>query len=49
VYKFITRNTIEEKIQRLQEKKMLLSDTMLADDNSFLKQLEIDEVMSLLA
>ena len=48
VYKFITRNTIEEKIQKLQEKKLLLSDTMLADDNSILKQLEIDEVMSLL-
>ncbi len=48
VYKFISRNTIEEKIQRLQEKKLLLSDTMLSDDNNILKQLEIDEVMSLL-
>jgi superfamily II DNA or RNA helicase len=48
VYKFISRNTIEEKIQKLQEKKLLLSDTMLADDNNILKQLEIDEVMSLL-
>jgi len=48
VYKFITRNTIEEKIQKLQEKKLMLSDTMLSDDSSILKQLEIDEVMSLI-
>ena len=49
VYKFITQNSIEEKILKLQEQKMLLSETMLENETTeILKQLDIDEVMKLI-
>jgi SNF2 family DNA or RNA helicase len=48
VYKFISRNSIEEKILRLQEEKLQLSESMLGSDNELLKQLDINEVMKLI-
>ena len=49
VYKFITQNSIEEKILKLQEQKILLSETMLESDSTeVLMQLNIDEVMKLI-
>lgn len=49
VYKFISKHSIEEKILKLQEQKILLSETMLENDTTgVLKQLDIDEVMKLI-
>jgi len=48
VYKFITKNTIEEKILKLQEEKRQLFDTMIESENSILKKLELKEIMELL-
>jgi SNF2 family DNA or RNA helicase len=48
VYKFITRNTIEEKILKLQEEKLQLFDAMITSDNEILKMLNIKEVMKLI-
>ncbi len=48
VYKFITKNSIEEKILKLQESKLALSESMLGADNEILKQLNIDDVMKLI-
>jgi len=48
VYKFITRNTIEEKILKLQEEKLQLFDAMINSDNEILKQLDVNEVMKLI-
>ena len=48
VYKFITRNTIEEKILKLQEEKLQLFDAMINSDNEILKTLDVNEVMKLI-
>ena len=48
VYKFITRNTIEEKILKLQEEKLQLFDSMINSNNEILKQLDVNEVMKLI-
>ncbi len=47
VYKFITRNTVEEKILKLQQKKTNLSD-MFINDNNPLKSLSFEELNDLL-
>jgi len=48
VYKFITRNTIEEKILKLQEEKLQLFDAMINSYNEILKTLDVNEVMKLI-
>jgi SNF2 family DNA or RNA helicase len=48
VYKFITRNTIEEKILKLQEEKLKLFDSVINSDNNILKNLNLKDVMNLL-
>jgi len=48
VYKFISRNTIEEKILKLQEEKLQLFDAMMNQDNEILKQLDVNAVMKLI-
>ena len=46
-YKMITKNTIEEKILLLQEKKKDLVDNIIsADSGSFLKNFNSDEILS---
>jgi len=46
VYRFISRNTIEEKIHSLQQKKQKLADTFVNANNPF-KQLSDEEIKSL--
>lgn len=47
VYKLITKNSIEEKIYELQQKKAKLIDNMLSTKETFINKLSKDEIMSL--
>ena len=47
VYKLITKNSIEEKIYELQEKKAKLADNMLDTKTTFISKLSQDEIMDL--
>ena len=47
VYKLITKNSIEEKIYELQEKKAKLADNMLDTKTKFINKLSKDEIMRL--
>ncbi len=46
VYRFISENTIEEKIRKLQKKKQKLADEII-DNNNIFKQLSEDNIMDL--
>ncbi len=43
-YKMICKNTVEEKILTLQQKKKALSSELIADETGFVKKLTIDDV-----
>ena len=47
VYKLITNNTIEEKINKLQEKKAKLSEDLLSTEETFINKLSKEEIMAL--
>ncbi len=47
VYKLITTNSIEEKINQLQEKKAMLSEQLLSTEETFIHKLSKDEIMAL--
>lgn len=47
VYKLITKNSIEEKIYELQQKKAKLVDNMLSTNETFISKLSKDEIMDL--
>ena len=47
VYKLITKNSIEEKIYELQEKKSKLIDNVLNTETTFINKLSKDEIMRL--
>ena len=47
VYKLITKNSIEEKIYELQQKKAKLIDNMLSTKETFISKLSKDELMNL--
>lgn len=47
VYKLITQNSIEEKINELQEMKAKLSDDMLSTEETFINKLSKEDIMSL--
>ncbi len=47
VYKLITKNSIEEKIYELQEKKAKLADNMLDTKTKFINKLSKDEILKL--
>ena len=47
VYKLITKNSIEEKIYELQEKKASLADSMLSTKTTFINKLSRSEIMNL--
>lgn len=47
VYKLITKNSIEEKIYELQQKKAKLIDNMLSTKETFISKLTKDEIMNL--
>ena len=47
VYKLITKNSIEEKIYELQQRKAKLADDMLSTQNTFINQLSKEDIMEL--
>lgn len=47
VYKLITKNSIEEKIYNLQEKKSKLIDSMLSTETTFINKLSKEDIMNL--
>ncbi|MDD2375970.1 MAG: SNF2 helicase associated domain-containing protein [Clostridia bacterium] len=47
VYKLITQNSIEEKINELQEKKAKLTDSVLSTEETFINKLSKQDIMSL--
>jgi len=47
VYKLITKNSIEEKIYELQNKKSMLIDNVLSTKTSFINKLSKEDIMSL--
>lgn len=47
VYKLITKNSIEEKIYELQQRKAKLVDNMLSTNETFISKLSKDEIMDL--
>lgn len=48
-YKFITRNTVEEKILVLQQKKLKLTNELITTEESFMKQLTREDIAQILA
>ncbi|WP_162340936.1 DEAD/DEAH box helicase [Cyclobacterium salsum] len=49
IYKFITRNSVEEKIMALQERKMALAGELISTEESFIKSLSKEDISALLA
>jgi SNF2 family DNA or RNA helicase len=47
-YKFITKNTVEEKILELQNRKLKLAKDLISTDSSFVKSLSKDDISDLL-
>lgn len=47
VYKLITKNSIEEKIYELQQKKAKLADSVLSTEQTFISKLSKDDIMAL--
>ena len=47
VYKFITKNSIEEKILKLQERKGNLFENLVSENSGFIKKLEWEDLMDL--
>ena len=47
VYKLITKNSIEEKINKLQERKAEISDKLLSTEETFINKLSQEEIMKL--
>ena len=47
-YKFITRNTVEEKILTLQQKKLRLTQELITTEESFMKQLTREDIVQML-
>jgi len=48
-YKFISRNTVEEKILKLQESKRRLAEDLISTEDSFVKSLSKEDISELLA
>ena len=47
-YKFITRNSVEEKILMLQQRKLKLTTELITTEESFMKQLTRDDIEQML-
>jgi SNF2 family DNA or RNA helicase len=47
-YKFITKNTIEEKILTLQQKKTKLAESIIPDEDTILGNIDLEELEELL-
>jgi SNF2 family DNA or RNA helicase len=48
-YRFITKNSVEEKIMALQQRKRSISDSLVSAEQSLVKQLNLDEIKSILS
>jgi SNF2 family DNA or RNA helicase len=48
VYRYISSNSIEEKIVRLQEKKLKLADTFIHSNNP-LKDIDLSQILDIIA
>ncbi len=48
-YKFITKDTVEEKILALQQKKKELASSIITNEESFIKTIDVDEIIELLS
>ncbi len=48
-YKFITKDTVEEKILALQERKKSLASSIITTEESFIKSIDVDEILELLS
>lgn len=48
IYKFISKDTVEEKILALQERKTKIAERLIMTEESFLKSLDLDDIRSLL-
>lgn len=48
IYKFITKNSVEEKILALQEKKRRIADSLITTEESFMKSLSEDDIKAIL-
>jgi SNF2 family DNA or RNA helicase len=48
-YKFITKDTVEEKILALQERKKELADNIITTEESFIKSINVDEILDILS
>ncbi|MFT5725159.1 MAG: superfamily II DNA or RNA helicase [Bacteroidia bacterium] len=46
-YKFVTNNTVEEKIIKLQQKKQSLSDGLIKTEESYLKQVTLEDLQQI--
>jgi SNF2 family DNA or RNA helicase len=47
-YRFITKNTVEEKIMRLQQNKLKLAEDLITTEESFVKSLSKEDIVGLL-
>jgi SNF2 family DNA or RNA helicase len=48
-YKFISKDTVEEKILALQHKKKELANAIITTEESFIKSIDIDEILEMLS
>lgn len=48
IYKFITKNSVEEKILALQERKKAIADTLISVEESFVKSLSEEDIKAIL-
>ena len=48
-YKFITKDTVEEKILALQQRKKELASSIITTEESFIKTIDVDEIIELLS
>lgn len=48
-YKFITKDTVEEKILALQQRKKELANNIITTEESFIKNIDVDEIIELLS
>ncbi|MXV49618.1 DEAD/DEAH box helicase family protein [Pedobacter sp. HMF7647] len=48
IYKFITRDSVEEKILALQNRKQVVADSLITTEESFVKSLSADDIRELL-
>ena len=47
VYKLIAKDTIEEKIEKLQQRKLELSDSLVKEGETFITHLSMDDIQEL--